>query len=243
MKKLSFASSALVSPRVLLGVALVTLTSLLGGAGCASRSLTALTIQPGIGLTCVTQGVTAQFKAYGTYTESNHAAATQDITDQVTWSSTIPAVATVDPSTGLATGGPDIGQTDILATAQGEFGNLTATSNIQVKTGTECLTGSTSIAHAPSISVIPANQTLSSAGDTTRLLAIGIAASGARSDDVSRQVTWESSDTSVATVDAAGLVTAVGPGDVTITARQKTADGNVVSGTQTVHSLANGQDK
>ena len=242
MKNLSFASSALVSPRVLLGVGLVTLTSLLGGAGCASRSLTGLTIQPGIGLTCVTQGVTAQFKAYGTYTESNHAAATQDITDQVTWSSSIPIVATID-STGLALGGAGLGQTDILATTQGEFGNLTATSNIDVKTGTECLTGSSSIAHAPSISVIPGNQTLSSAGDTTRLLAIGVYGAGARTSDLSRQVTWESSDTNVATVDAAGLVTAVGPGDVTITARQKTADGNVVSGTQTVHSLANGQDK
>ncbi len=238
MKSLLSGRSALVSPRVLLGVGLVASTALFAGTGCTSRSLTGLTIQPAIGLTCVVPGVSAQFKAYGTYTEGGHASETEDLTAEVTWSSTIPAVATVN-SSGLATG-VNLGTTNILANMQGPFGNVNATSNITV----ESPCGTTSAIATPlSLAVIPGNQTLTSVGQTARLLAIATYDGGTKTSDFSRQAAWESNDVHVATVDAAGLVTAVGPGDAVITARVRTPNGDTVSAAQTVHFLAEGQDK
>jgi len=238
MKKLLSGPSALVSPRVLLGMGLLGLTSLFGGTGCTSHSLTGLTIQPATGNTCVVPGVSAEFKAYGTYTEGGHASETQDLTNVVTWSSTIPAVATV-AQTGIATG-VNLGTTSILASTPGEFGNLTAVSNIKVESPCSA-TGA--IARPLSLTVIPGNQTLSAVGQTTRLLAIATLNGGAHTTDLSKQVTWESSDAAVATVDAAGLVRGVGPGEATITARTRAADGSLVSATQTVHFLASSEDQ
>lgn len=228
----------MVSPRVLLGVGLVASTALFAGTGCTSRSLTGLTIQPAIGLTCVVPGVSAQFKAYGTYTEGGHSSETEDVTNLVTWSSTIAAVATVN-SSGLATG-VNLGTTNILAEMQGPFGNVNAASNIVVES--PCSTSS-SIVTPFSLTVIPGNQTLTSIGQTARLLAIATYDGGTKTSDFSRQAAWQSSDERVATVDADGLVTGVGPGDAVITARMKIPGGDAVSAAQTVHFLAEGQDK
>lgn len=132
MKKL-FGLSALVSPRVLAGVGLVALTSLFGGTGCGlSYSLTSLYIEPTIGHTCLTGGLTAQYHAYGVYTEVNHSNRIEDLSSQVAWSVSIPSMASVT-STGMVTAGTTvIGTTPILATTRGEFGNLTASSDLQV---------------------------------------------------------------------------------------------------------------
>jgi len=238
MKKMQAGPSALVSPRVLLGIGLVGLTSFFGGTGCTSHSLTGLTIEPATGYTCVVPGVSAEFKAYGTYSEGGHTTETQDLTDQVAWSSTIPAVATVSQA-GVATG-VNLGTTSILASTTGEFGNLTAVSNINVES--PC-TATSAIAKPLSLTVIPGNQTLTSIGQTARLLAIATTNGGTRTSDLSRQVAWESSNASVATVDATGLVTGAGPGEATITARAKGADGDLVSATQTVRFIAGSQDQ
>jgi len=230
--KLSSRSSALVSPRVLLGVGLVTAFSLFGGTGCISRSLTGLYIEPTTGLTCVVPGVVAQFKAYGTFTEGGHATETKDLTDSVTWFTTIPAVATVN-SSGMVTGVAS-GTTAILANTDGEFGTLQATSNIVVNA--QGCTTTTSIARPFSLSIVPGgNQTLTAGGQTTQLLAIASYNQAQRTTDISRQVTWQSSDPQVAAVNAAGVVTAVGPGDATITASAKAADGTVVTATRSFH--------
>lgn len=132
MKKL-FGLSALVSPRVLAGVGLFAVTSLIGGTGCGlSYSLTGLYIEPTTGHTCLTGTLTAQYHAYGVYTEGNHANKVEDLTNQVTWSVSIPSMASVT-STGMVTAGTTVvGTTPILATTRGEFGNLTATSDLQV---------------------------------------------------------------------------------------------------------------
>jgi uncharacterized repeat protein (TIGR01451 family) len=68
----------------------------------------------------VTPGTTQQYDATGTYANS----ATVDITDDVTWSSSDPSVATVDPSTGLATAVSG-GQTTITATSGGTSASAT----------------------------------------------------------------------------------------------------------------------
>jgi len=237
MKTQSFGPSALVSPRVLLGVGLVLSLSLFGGTGCGlTYSLTGLIVEPATGDTCLVPGVSAQFKAYGTYTEGGHTSETRDITDQVTWSATIPAVATMN-SSGLATGVND-GTTSILAEAAGEFGNVTAVSNVVVESP-GCTGFSPTTAKPFSLSIIPGNQNLTTAGQTARLLAIATYGIGGRTADLSRQVSWESSDAKVATIDASGLLVAVRPGDAVISATAKTSNGEVVSTTQTVHFVAN----
>jgi uncharacterized protein YjdB len=64
-----------------------------------------------------------------------------------------------------------------------------------------------------------------------------------RPTDLSRQSTWTSSDSRVATVDAHGVITAVGAGDAIITAQTRTSDGESVSATEAIHIAANTQDQ
>ncbi len=237
MKTLKFGPSALVSLRVALGVGLVVLTALFGGTGCLSYSLVGLTVEPATGNTCVIPGVSAQFKAYGTYTEGGHTSETRDISDQVSWSATIPDVATVN-SSGLVTGVND-GTTSILAEAKGEFGTVTGVSNVVVES--PGCGASSSIAKPFSLSIIPGNQNLSTVGQTARLLAIATYGAGERTADLSQQVKWQSSDPKVATVDASGLLIAAGPGDAVITATAKAPNGEVITATQTVHFAADTQ--
>ncbi|HKR26970.1 MAG TPA: Ig-like domain-containing protein, partial [Acidobacteriaceae bacterium] len=206
--------------------------------GCLSRSLTGITIEPGTGLTSVIPGVSAQFKCYGTYTESGHSPTTQDITSEVTWSSTIPAVATVS-SAGVATGVAP-GQTNIIATIQGEFGKLTTASNILVNApassgggGSGASSGSVTRAMT-GVSVIPGSQTLTVTGQTAQLIAIGTYNTAPTSVNLTSQVVWQSSDSSIVTVNSAGMVTGVSTGSATITAIATDTDGSVHTGTATV---------
>lgn len=202
------------------------LSSMFALSGCVSQSLTAITVEPGVGLTCVVPGVSAQFKAYGSYTESGHATRTQDITAQVTWSATIPAVAAIN-STGLATG-MGLGTTAIIATTQGAFGNLRSTSSINVQTS--CGTSS-GVRPLSSLAILPGTTQLSEAGDSAQFLAVGTYSDTPRTADVTHQVSWTSSNPKVAAVDAAGLVTAVGSGEAIITAQEKNG---AVSATQKI---------
>ena len=69
---------------------------------------------------------------------------------------------------------------------------------------------------AASVQVTPSEVVLSALGDTARLSAVVSDANGNAVDGAS--VAWSSADTSVATVNANGLVTAVGNGSATVTA-------------------------
>lgn len=244
MKNWLSSAPALVSPRVPIGIALFLLASMFALNGCTSRSLTGVTITPAIGLTTVVPGVTAQFHAIGTYSEGGHGNITQDITAQVLWSSTIPDVATIN-SSGVATG-VNAGTTTISATIPGEFGQLTATSNIIVSSpssGTGSGSGSSSgnqqvTRTLTGVSIIPGNQTLGVVGQTSQFIAIGTYNVSPTSSNLTGSVTWQSSDTSVATVSNAaasdGLVTAMGVGSATITALATSPDGSVLNATSTV---------
>ncbi|WP_420633810.1 leucine-rich repeat domain-containing protein [Candidatus Palauibacter sp.] len=118
----------------------------------------------------------------------------------VAWSSSDAPVATVDTSGLVTTASP--GQTVIAATSNGVTGHM------------ELLV----IAPAPTaISVRPQFAALATAGETIRLAAdvrdqLGRGVDGAA-------VTWSSSDPSLASVDAAGLVHGVGQGIAHITAQ------------------------
>ena len=126
----------------------------------------------------------------------------------VTWSSGSPAVATVD-SAGLVTA-VGVGTATIAATVDAASGTAEVT---VVQT-------------AESVVVSPAADTIA-IGDTLRLAAEVFDRNGQTLAEAVFE--WSSGDTAVATVDSAGLVTAVGVGTATIAA---TAD--AASGTATI---------
>src|SRR6266853_896656 len=126
----------------------------------------------------------------------------------VTWASSNTSVANVTASgvaSGLATG-----STTITATSEGKNGTATLTvSSVPVA----------SIAVSPSSAAVPA-------GQTVQLTATPKDASG--NPLVGRTVTWTSSNTSVGTVSASGLVTGVVAGSTTITATSEGKSGTSV---------------
>ncbi|MCY4573137.1 MAG: Ig-like domain-containing protein [Gemmatimonadetes bacterium] len=114
------------------------------------------------------------------------------------WSSTDQAVAAVD-STGLVTAIGN-GNASITATA----GDASGAADVTVS---QVLVG---------VGIVPANKTLFALGDTVRLMAAGRDANGNAMGSFS--FTWSSENEAVATVDAAGLVTAVRTGGTDILA-------------------------
>ena len=113
------------------------------------------------------------------------------------WESSDPSVATVD-ATGLVTAAAN-GAATVTATAGSASGTVTVTVDQVVA----------------SVAVDPAADTLPALGDTLRLSAEALDANGNAVADA--ELVWESSDVSVATVNASGLVTAVGNGSTTVT--------------------------
>ncbi|HEX2568639.1 MAG TPA: Ig-like domain-containing protein [Polyangia bacterium] len=160
----------------------------------------------------IARGTTQAFVAMGTFTNNS----LQDVTDQVTWSSSDTNVAS-------------IGNT------QGTFGRATALNvgqtTITVAAGT--ITGSTLLTVTPaplrSIGITPATPSLAR-GTTQPLVAMGTFADNTV-QDLTDQVTWASSTPNVADVSNAqgsrGLATALNVGQTTITATFNTIAGSV----------------
>ena len=148
------------------------------------------------------KGTTAQFRATGVF--SDHS--TQDLTSQVTWSSSDPAVATISSaagSTGLALA-RDVGSTHISAALNGVASpdaSLTVTA-----------------ATLASIQVTPPSPSIPN-GLTQQFTATGVYSDNS-TQDLTSMVTWVSSDPSVASVSntagSAGLAAATGVGSATI---------------------------
>src|SRR5256714_170731 len=123
----------------------------------------------------------------------------------VTWTSSNTSVAIVSP-TGLVTG-VVAGSATITATSEGKSGTASITvTNVPVAT----------------VDVTPPTATVQ-AGQTAQLTATPRDANGAALSG--RTVTWSSSNTSVATVTSAGLVSGVTPGSATITAASEGKSG------------------
>ena len=125
----------------------------------------------------------------------------------VTWSSSNSYIATVDENTGVVTG---VSAGTATITARTVDGGYTASATITVNTVP--VTGVSLNASSATLTILDGNA-------ETRQLTATIAPSNA----TNKNVTWTSSNTSVATVSNTGLVTAVGKGTATITVR--TADG------------------
>jgi len=82
-----------------------------------------------------------------------------------------------------------------------------------------------------SVQVTPASQTINT-GQTAQLAAVGTFGNAKHpsTQNITSTVTWSSNTPSVATVDNAGLVTAVGAGTTTITATGEAFNGQTSSG-------------
>jgi uncharacterized protein YjdB len=139
-------------------------------------------------------GQSQQFTATATYQNGSSG----DITSKAIWASGNVTVSTI--SAGNATG-VGVGTTGVAA----EYGNVTS-NTATLTVGTAVVTGIT-INTGGSVVVC----------GTKQITAIATYSDGS-SKDVTSQVTWSSSDTGIATIDATGLATGVSAGDVTITA-------------------------
>lgn len=135
----------------------------------------------------------------------------------VTYSSTNPAVATVNAS-GLVTG-VSVGSATIIARSAANTA-VAAQSVITVVSG--------GTGEAVTITITPTAATIAPNGTQTFVATVGGTSNTA--------VTWASSAANVATIDANGLATAVGPGTTVITATSVADNTKRVTATLTVQS-------
>lgn len=236
-----------------------TITASMPGALAATATITVTgtTAKPADGLvslsvtpssqTALAVNEVARFTAIGTTASG----ATVNLTNQTAtvgagtikaavWSSSIPAVATINSATGVATA-ISSGTTAITAVATNPDGT--------VVTGTATLTVTLSAPGAGeplvSLAIGPAAQSLTAANQTAQLIAIGTTGTGSTVNltNVSATVgsatikaaVWTSSNPSVATVDpATGIATSLSSGVTVITAIAANPDGTVVTGTSTL---------
>jgi len=141
-------------------------------------------------------GTLQQFTATGTFSDQS----TQDITDTVTWSSSNNGVASITAS-GLATA-RNLGSVTITATSGSISGNTSATVNA---------------ADLASLAIQPGNATIAQS-TSQAFSAIGTFDDGS-THNLTSQVTWTSSNPTVATVGSGnGLAKGLTPGTTTITA-------------------------
>jgi len=161
----------------------------------------------------IARGTTTQFAAAGTYTDST----TQDLTGQVTWSSSDPAVASVSNgagSAGLATG-LSVG-TATIGAAQGSVSGSTV---LGVTSATL-----TQITVTPTDPIIPVT-------GTAQFTATGTF-SDSSTQDLTTQVSWVAADATVLSISIAagsqGFATALSSGTSLVTATDGAVKGTTM---------------
>ncbi|WP_282250387.1 Ig-like domain-containing protein [Vibrio campbellii] len=159
----------------------------------------------------IAKGQTQPLTARAIYSDGSDS----DVSDSVTWASADTDTATVDAA-GLLTGAK-VGNTTVMATKDD------VTSNTVNVTVTDAV--------IDSIQVTPSPVNIAK-GQTQPLTARAMYSDGTDSD-VTDSVTWASADTDTATVDAAGLLSAVEVGNTTLTATKDDVPSNTVNVTVT----------
>src|ERR1017187_10168392 len=191
------------------------ITVSIGGGGTSGAP--SITVVPGTAAATFV-GETTQFLASGSLTAGG---ASQNLTNQVQWISSNVQVATVS-SGGLATA-VGSGTTTITASSGGVNGSAVLTVTIS---------GASS---QPTLAIIPSGASATFVGETTQFIALGNLIGSAATQNLTGNVTWSSSDVSVATIDQNGLATAVeantAPNSTTITAIGTTSTGSLISAT------------
>lgn len=206
--------------------ATITVTSGSSGGTGSSGAMASITLTPST--LSVGVGGTGQFIAIG----KTSSGTTVDVTSQVTWVSSLPSVATISASSGLATG-LSAGATTITAIYTDSTSGTSAT-------GTAALTVTAAATGAyTSISIIPSSQALSATGQTGQFIALGTTSSGLVEDVTdSADIQWSSSAPSIAKVDSGtGLATGVSAGTTTVTAEltnPTSSGGGIVTANATV---------
>ena len=166
-------------------------------------------------------GTEVPFFATGFYSDGS----TQDLTTTVTWTSSVTSVATIGANTGLAIG-VGAGTTEITAALSGVTSLETP---VTVAAGT-----------LEAVAITPATAGVS-AGATMQLIAYGnYQIPGATSPyptvlaDLTHEVSWTSSNPSVASVNSAGVVTGVATGTGTISVTMSGFTGTIETASLTV---------
>lgn len=198
-----------------------TLTVTSAGGGVAGGNVVSIAVIPG------TQSVasppqTAQFIAIGTTSSG----ATVNLTNQVTWTSSSTAIATIGASSGLATA---VGRGSSTITA---LYNSTSGGTVVTGTASFSVTGGTT-QQFTGVTITPSSQTLTTLNQTGQFIALATSGTTGLSVDVtnSPQLRWSSSAPTIAPVSATGTVTDLNAGSASITALLTNSDGSVVSGT------------
>ncbi len=195
------------------GVCLVALLlASLGLTGCggtnppsqARVNQTVVSIAVSPGSATLNPGVAQQFTALAKYSDGTQA----DVTKSAGWTTSNTSVATV------ATGGLLTAVAAGSVTVSASFDNISGTAAVTVATGKTL----------SSIAITPANVTLN-AGATQQLTATGTFSDGSQINETG-SATWTSSNSAVATVSAAGLLTAVAAGTATVTATVAAVSGS-----------------
>src|SRR5271165_5254554 len=198
-----------------LAVAMVAIT--VPFTGCSSSQVDSIVISP-VSQT-LSVGQAAQFTATGVTGHGNHPSSSSDVTDLATWTSSSPAVATVN-SSGTVTA-VSAGQSTITAAMKGFTGIISSTATVTVTgSGGGTTPGNSDIT---SVNIIPGSQSVASPGQTSSFIAIGVTSNGA-TVDLTGQVTWSSSSPQIGTITSQGLATAVSQGTTAITALFTNAD-------------------
>jgi uncharacterized protein YjdB len=174
-----------------------------------SKDIVGLTISPVNG--SIQPDSTQQFTATGSYYDST----TGDVTPETTWTSSDPAIASIN-SEGLASGVSP--------------GVVTISADCQSYVIHTHLTISRSAATLSSIAVTPPESNLQ-AGNTQQFTATGTYSNGMRSV-ITSSATWSSSSMSIATISSAGLARGVSTGNVIITATANGVSGHTTLAVQ-----------
>ena len=156
-------------------------------------------------------GASQQFTATGTYSDES----TQNITTNVTWTSSSATVAVISNTTGsqgLATSS-GVGSAAITAA----LGSVSANTTLVVG----CITQLQSIAVTPASPTIPI-------GGNLQFTATG-SYTGGCSANLTNSVAWSSSSTAVVTISSSGNATGIGQGSATITAGLGAISGSTTS--------------
>ncbi|HXN64120.1 MAG TPA: Ig-like domain-containing protein [Candidatus Acidoferrales bacterium] len=162
----------------------------------------------------VTVGESEQFHASATFTNGTQS----DVTNSVSWSSSVAATATIVSNTGNASA-KAVGTTSVTATLGGVTGQTTLTV-------TKAATGSTGIR---SITVFPNSPPpYVTIGGSVKFISTATYSDGS-TQSVTNSATWVSSNPAVAKIDSSGNTSTGGAGQTTGTAEISASYGGVTS--------------
>jgi len=213
--------------------------------GGSSQAYTALTVTPAT--QTLSAGQTGNFVAYATLGSTG---LTEDVTDLVTWTSSIPTVASVTSGlsasvTGAHGNGIASGVSAGLATITAQLTNpATSTAPVSVVTNSAALTVTATTAPEPllSLTIVPSTISVGNLQSTGDFLAIGTYSQVPYVRDLTNSVKWISSFPSAFPVDSGtgtgtgttgGIVTAYADGTAVIIAEATSSDGTIQTATAT----------